>query len=179
MSKSVNLDLAWAEVPSLWLSAVVTVHRTLLDQRLQCVYPVCADVLTCSRCLMDTGGPPMWLCWSRRAVWKNCGNDEVTVTLVYLKTKNTRGTSCRCVLMWWGEGWVPVLKERHGVLHEEYTVGIGSSWFLGCPVHPRPSPATLLLERVYHLYPTCARHDTRVRCTCTVNSLLGLTCALC
>ena len=31
---------------------------------------------------------------------------------------------------------------------------------LGCPVHPHPSPADLLLERVYHLYPTCGTHDT-------------------
>jgi hypothetical protein len=26
--------------------------------------------------------------------------------------------------------------------------------FLGCPVHPRPSPEAPLIERVYHLYPT-------------------------
>ena len=50
--------------------------------------------------------------------------------------------------------------------------------FLGCPVHPRPSPAAPLLERVCHLHPTCGTHDTRTRCTCTVNSLLHLTCAL-
>jgi len=33
--------------------------------------------------------------------------------------------------------------------------------FLGCPLHPRPSPATPFPERVYHLHPT-VEHMTLV-----------------
>ncbi len=35
-----------------------------------------------------------------------------------------------------------------------------------------------MLQRVNHLHPTCTTHDTLVRCTCTVNLLLHLTCVL-
>ena len=41
-----------------------------------------------------------------------------------------------------------------------------------------PSPGTPLLERVYHLHPTCATHDNHEQCTGAVKSFLHLTCAL-
>jgi hypothetical protein len=48
----------------------------------------------------------------------------------------------------WGTSWRTC--GRNGILR-----------FLGCPVHPHPSPVALLLEKLCHLHPTCVTHDTR------------------
>ena len=73
-----------------------------------------------------------------------------------------------------GGGYVPVFQENT-------TCGswrmCGRHWiiqFLDYPVHPPPSPESLLFERVDHLYPTCTSHVTLSHRTCTINSILRL-----
>ena len=130
--------------------------------------------------LLVSGSPSLPLvsvqrsCQSRLVVTESSLVMFLVIMLLHVLSINlTSSTGGRCVLLFRGEGYVPVLQERYGVLHEECVVGIGS-----CPVHPRPSPSPLLVDRVYHLYPTCPSHDTHTRCTCTVNSLLPLKFAL-
>jgi hypothetical protein len=102
--------------------------------------------------------------------------DLYTWLLTIIDTMSTRASGSRLTR---GHLWEVGVSECQGAFTCHVYVHTsrwgGNNWRT-CgrlwPVHPRPSPASPLIERVYHLYPTCATHDTPSRYTCTVNSLL-------
>jgi hypothetical protein len=76
--------------------------------------------------------------------------------------RNIWSTGGRCVIRCWGEGCVPVLQERHGVLHEEYPVDNSRTvWRCTCTVNSFLHLTCVLSSRIQEPWSVCPHTSLR------------------